>query len=114
MEESVSQKEKERAEEAMIEQAFQELPGTLFSLFTHHIGFLYRLAMIPMIFTMCVAFFIVHGNDPFAFQAESAGYLEIGETLYLGPVQQFPRGFVIQEGVLWFSPFPLVLYLLYR
>ena len=30
------------------------------------IGFLYRLAMIPMIFTMCVAFFIVHGNDPFA------------------------------------------------
>ena len=27
------------------------------------IGFLYRLAMIPMIFTMCVAFFIVHGND---------------------------------------------------
>ena len=33
------------------------------------------------------------------FQAESAGYLEIGETLYLGPVQQFPRGFVIQEGV---------------
>lgn len=38
------------------------------------------------------------------FQAESAGYLEIGETLYLGPVQQFPRGFVIQEECSILSP----------
>ena len=30
------------------------------------IGFLYRLAMIPMIFTMMVAFFVIHGKDPFA------------------------------------------------
>ena len=30
------------------------------------IGFLYRLAMIPMVFTMAVAFFVIHGNDPFA------------------------------------------------
>ena len=30
------------------------------------IGFLYRLAMIPMIFTMIVAFFVVHANDVFA------------------------------------------------
>ena len=29
-------------------------------------GFLYRLAMLPMIFTMCIAFFVVHGSDPFA------------------------------------------------
>ena len=29
------------------------------------IGFLYRLAMIPMIFTMIVAFFVVHANDVF-------------------------------------------------
>lgn len=26
-------------------------------------GFLYRLAMLPMIFTMCIAFFVVHGSD---------------------------------------------------
>ena len=37
------------------------------------IGFLYRLAMIPMIFTMCVAFFIIHGNDPFAGDGSAAG-----------------------------------------
>ena len=30
------------------------------------VGFLYRLAMIPMIFTMIVAFFVVHANDVFA------------------------------------------------
>ena len=29
-------------------------------------GLFYRLALIPMIFTMCVAFFAVHGGDPFA------------------------------------------------
>lgn len=29
-------------------------------------GFLYRLAMIPMIFTMIVAFFVIHANDVFA------------------------------------------------
>ena len=39
------------------------------------IGFLYRLAMIPMIFTMCVAFFIVHGNDPFAVKELAFVYL---------------------------------------
>ena len=29
-------------------------------------GALYRLAMIPMIFTMGMAFFVIHGNDPFS------------------------------------------------
>lgn len=33
------------------------LPGFIAGLF-------YRLALIPMIFTMCVAFFAVHGGDP--------------------------------------------------
>ena len=39
------------------------------------IGFLYRLAMIPMIFTMCVAFFIVHADDPFAVKELAFVYL---------------------------------------
>jgi putative oxidoreductase len=29
-------------------------------------GFLYRLSMLPMMFTMLVAFFIIHANDPFS------------------------------------------------
>lgn len=50
------------------------------------IGFLYRLAMIPMIFTMCVAFFIVHGNDPFAVKELAFVYLVVFVLMYIiGP-----------------------------
>ena len=37
---------------------------------------LYRLALIPMVFTMCVAFFAVHGGDPFAARELALVYLE--------------------------------------
>ena len=50
------------------------------------IGFLYRLAMIPMIFTMCVAYFIVHGNDPFAVKELAFVYLVVFVLMYIiGP-----------------------------
>ena len=39
-------------------------------------GLFYRLALIPMIFTMCVAFFAVHGGDPFA------AYLSVYVLMY--------------------------------
>lgn len=50
------------------------------------IGFLYRLAMIPMIFTMCVAFFIVHADDPFAVKELAFVYLVVFVLMYIvGP-----------------------------
>ena len=50
------------------------------------IGFLYRLAMIPMIFTMCVAFFIVHADDPFAVKELAFVYLVVLALMYIvGP-----------------------------
>lgn len=50
------------------------------------IGFLYRLAMIPMIFTMCVAFFIVHVDDPFAVKELAFVYLVVFVLMYIvGP-----------------------------
>ncbi len=50
------------------------------------IGFLYRLAMIPMIFTMCVAFFIVHADDPFAVKELTFVYLVVFVLMYIvGP-----------------------------
>ena len=50
------------------------------------IGFLYRLAMIPMIFTMCVAFFIVHADDPFAVKELAFVYLVVFVLTYIvGP-----------------------------
>ena len=50
------------------------------------IGFLYWLAMIPMIFTMCVAFFIVHADDPFAVKELAFVYLVVFVLMYIvGP-----------------------------
>ena len=49
--------------------------GELFCSVGFIVGAFYRLALIPMIFTMCVALFIVHGDDPFAVKELAAIYL---------------------------------------
>lgn len=49
-------------------------------------GTLYRLALIPMIFTMCIAFFSVHQGDPFAVRELAMLYLAAFVLLWLaGP-----------------------------
>lgn len=49
-------------------------------------GTLYRLALVPMIFTMCVAFFSVHGGDPFAAREPAMLYLSVFVLLWIaGP-----------------------------
>ncbi|MBR8708496.1 hypothetical protein IX307_001122 [Bacteroides pyogenes] len=50
------------------------------------IGILYRLAMIPMIFTMAMAFFVIHADDPFAVKELALVYLFIFILMYIaGP-----------------------------
>ena len=49
-------------------------------------GFLYRLSMIPMIFTMFIAAFVIHANDPFSAKELALLYLCIFIMMYiLGP-----------------------------
>lgn len=49
-------------------------------------GFLYRLALIPMITTMAVAFFAIHGADPFAVRELAFLYLVVFILLWItGP-----------------------------
>ncbi len=49
-------------------------------------GAFYRLVLIPMIFTMIVAFFIVHGGDPFAVKELAFVYLIVFIIMYIaGP-----------------------------
>lgn len=49
-------------------------------------GFLYRLSMIPMIFTMAVAALFVHATDPFSAKEMAMLYLFIFIIMYiLGP-----------------------------
>lgn len=45
-------------------------------------GFFYRLALIPMIFTMGVAFFVIHGADPFAAKELAFIYLIVYILMY--------------------------------
>jgi len=49
-------------------------------------GFLYRLSLLPMIFTMCIACFVVHGNDSFATKELAFIYLTVFVLMYIvGP-----------------------------
>lgn len=49
-------------------------------------GAFYRLAVIPMIFTMGVAFFVVHGSDPFAVKELAFVYMIVYILMFLaGP-----------------------------
>ena len=49
-------------------------------------GLLQRIVLIPMIITMCVAFFVVHGGDAFAVKELSFIYLVVFVGLYItGP-----------------------------
>ena len=47
------------------------------------IGFLYRLAMIPMIITIAVAFFIIHAPDAFAVKELAFIYLVVFILMYI-------------------------------
>ncbi|MCP3894592.1 DoxX family protein [Bacteroides neonati] len=50
------------------------------------VGFLYRLALIPMIFTMCVVVFVVFGHQPFSAKELPFIYLSVFIILYItGP-----------------------------
>lgn len=49
-------------------------------------GICYRLALIPMIFTMGMAFFVIHGSDPFAVKELALVYLFVFGLMFVaGP-----------------------------
>lgn len=49
-------------------------------------GALFRLCLIPMIFTMAMAFFVIHGNEPFAVKETAMMYLLLFILLFVtGP-----------------------------
>lgn len=46
-------------------------------------GLLYRLVLLPMIFTMGVAFFIIHGGDPFSSKELAFVYFAMFIIMYI-------------------------------
>ena len=59
------------------------------------IGFLYRLAMIPMIFTISVAFFVIHANDVFAVKELAFIYLVVFIFMYIAGPGKFSIDYFI-------------------
>ena len=50
------------------------------------LGALFRLCLIPMIFTMCIALFVIHAGDPLDVKELSLMYLAIFALLFItGP-----------------------------
>lgn len=47
------------------------------------IGLCTRLALIPLLVTMCVAFFLVHGADPFANREPSLIYIVVYVSIFI-------------------------------
>lgn len=59
-----------------------EVLGSLAIMF----GFLHRLALLPMMFTMCVAIFSIHARQPFAEKELAVLYLSVFVLLFIsGP-----------------------------
>ncbi len=58
-------------------------------------GAFYRLAMIPMIFTMMVAFFIIHASDPFAVKELAFVYLVVYILMYVTGPGKFSLDYLV-------------------
>lgn len=59
------------------------------------IGFVYRLAMIPMIATMLVAFFVIHASDAFAVKELAFIYLVVFILMYIAGPGRFSIDYII-------------------
>lgn len=59
------------------------------------IGLFYRLAMLPMIFTMAMAFFIIHGSDTFAVKELALIYLVVFVLMYISGPGKFSVDYLL-------------------
>lgn len=59
------------------------------------VGVLYRLAMLPMIFTMGMAFFVIHANDAFAVKELAFIYLGLFILMYIAGPGKFSVDYVV-------------------
>ena len=62
-------------------------------------GAFYRLALIPMIFTMGMAFFVIHANDPFAIKELAFIYLVVFILMYITGPGKFSIDHIISSAV---------------
>lgn len=59
-------------------------------------GLLTRLALIPMIFTMCIAFFVIHAGDPFSAKELSFIYLATFIIIWVSGAGKYSLDYMIR------------------
>ncbi|MDH6313398.1 putative oxidoreductase [Parabacteroides sp. PFB2-10] len=63
------------------------------------LGAFYRLAVIPMLFTMMIAFFVIHGGDPFAAKELAFVYMIVYVILFMAGPGRYALDRVIAKAV---------------
>lgn len=63
------------------------------------IGALFRLCLIPMIFTMIMAVFVIHGNDVFAIKETALMYLMLFAVLFVSGPGKFSVDAMIRKAM---------------
>lgn len=58
-------------------------------------GVLYRLALLPMIFTMGMAFFVIHANDSFSVKELAFVYLAVFILMYIAGPGKFSIDYMV-------------------
>lgn len=58
-------------------------------------GVLYRLALLPMIFTMGMAFFVIHANDAFSVKELAFVYLAVFILMYIAGPGKFSIDYMV-------------------
>ena len=61
------------------------------------LGALFRLSLIPMIFSMCVAVFIIHGGDPLNIVEPALMYLTIFALMFFSGLGEFSIDSIIRR-----------------
>ena len=60
------------------------------------LGLLTRLSLIPMIFTMCIAFFVIHAGDPFSAKELSFIYLTTFIIIWVSGAGKYSLDYMIR------------------
>lgn len=63
------------------------------------VGAFYRLALVPMIFSMGVALFVVHANDPFAVKELALIYLSVFVLMFISGPGNYALDHLIAERI---------------
>lgn len=63
------------------------------------LGLLTRLALIPMVFTMCIAFFVIHSGDPFSAKESAFTFLLTFMILWISGAGKYSLDYIIRNKI---------------